>query len=507
VGMWDLIIQIAAGSWETLGAMAPYLLFGFLVAGLLSVLVPPRLVEQHLGGRGPWPVVKAAAFGVPLPLCSCGVIPVAASLRRHGATRGATTAFLLSTPQTGVDSIAVTYSLLGGVFAVFRPIAALVMGIIGGWLVEWLDPARQANGGEHGPECEDECCAPGEKRNPLVRIVQYGFVTLPRDIGGSLLIGLAVAGLISAAVPKDYFSQYLGPGLLQMIVMMLVGIPIYVCATASVPIAAVLIAKGISPGAALCFLITGPATNAATITTIWKVMGRRTAVIYLATVAGGALASGILLDLIYTHTAVGAAPQHVHEMAPGIFEIASSIALLAVLGLALVPWRRRRAEPESASPEKALLSIVGMTCSHCVESVTRALRGVAGVASAVVDLQGGWAVVHGAGLDPARLVRAVTDLGYKATVVEGPGVTAPALHTLTLAVEGMTCEHCAGNVQKALEKVEGVAAVEVDLKGGQAKVWGQHLDPDALCHAISQAGYSATVAVGEAPGASEPSRS
>ena len=491
--MWHIILQMAAGCWETLGAMAPYLLFGFLMAGLLSVLVPPRLVEEHLGGRGPWPVVKAAAFGVPLPLCSCGVIPVAASLRRHGATRGATTAFLLSTPQTGVDSIAVTYSLLGGVFAVFRPIAALVTGVVGGWLVEWLDPARKENGEEHGPACEDECCAPGEKRHPLVRIFQYGFVTLPRDIGKSLLVGLVVAGLIAAAVPKDYFSQYLGPGPLQMIVMMLIGIPIYVCATASVPIASALIAAGISPGAALCFLVTGPATNAATITTIWKVMGRRTTLIYLATVAGGALASGFLLDLIYTHAGAAAAP-HVHEMSPGVFEIASAIALLGVLGFALAPWPRRRAKPEAAGPEKALLSIVGMTCSHCAESVTRALREVAGVASAIVDLDGGWAVVHGAGLDSALLVSAVADLGYKATVVEGPGVNAPAMGTLTLAVAGMTCEHCVGHVRKALEQVPGVAAAEVDLKSGQAKVWGRRLDADALCRAVSQAGYSASVA-------------
>ena len=137
--MWHKIIWVLPSAiWVTLCEMAPYLLFGFLVAGLLSVLISPEIVERHLGGRGMWPVIKASLLGVPLPLCSCGVIPVAASLRRHGASRGATTAFLLSTPQTGVDSIVVTYSLMGGLFALVRPLAAFITGLAGGWLVDAL---------------------------------------------------------------------------------------------------------------------------------------------------------------------------------------------------------------------------------------------------------------------------------------------------------------------------------------------------------------------------------
>ena len=297
--MWDEAVRflgaMAAATWETLGEMAPYLLFGFFVAGVLSVVIRPETVERHLGGRGFWSLIKASAFGVPLPLCSCGVIPVSASLRRHGASRGATTAFLLSTPQTGVDSILVTLSLLGPVFAVFRPVAALVTGIFGGALVSLTERGEEA--GQPPPKCTDECCAPQGPRNRLAHVFRYGFVTLPRDIGKPLVVGVVLAGVITAAVPKDIASA-VGTGIVGMAVMMVVGVPLYVCATASVPIAAALIAKGVSPGAALVFLMTGPATNAATITVIWKVMGRKTAALYLVAVVLSAFGSGALLDVL-----------------------------------------------------------------------------------------------------------------------------------------------------------------------------------------------------------------
>jgi len=331
----NAIIDILREFASVFGEMAPYLLFGFFAAGILSIFISAETVEKHLGGRGLGPVIKAAFWGVPLPLCSCSVIPVATSLRRHGAGRGATAAFLLSTPQTGVDSILVTWGLLGPVFAIFRPIAAFVTGLVGGVLVNVFGGGVDA-GREKKEECHDECCAHKKQQGRFLRALHHGFVTLPRDIGKELIAGLLIAGLITALVPRDLFSGVIGPGPLQMLLMMAVGIPMYVCASASVPIAAALILKGVSPGAAFVFLMTGPATNAATIVTIRKILGTRSAVIYLLTVAGMALVCGVLLD--YVFGVVGAASlEHVHSMMPAWVKMAGSAILLAVLAFALIP--------------------------------------------------------------------------------------------------------------------------------------------------------------------------
>ena len=331
--MADFVKSMITDFWGTVAEMSPYLLFGFLVAGILSVFVSQRLVERHLGGRGVWPLLKASLFGIPLPLCSCGVIPVSMSLRKHGASKGSTVSFLLSTPQTGADSIFVTLSLLGPVFAVFRPLAAFVTGILGGALVNVFGESAKEDSTPVPPKCTDECCG-GEETGKITRGLKYGFVTLPRDIGRAMLIGLVIAAVISAVVPEGYFAEKLGTGIFAMVVMMFLGIPVYVCATASVPVAAALIAKGLTPGAALVFLMTGPATNAAAFTTIWKVLGHRTAVTYIITVAGCALAAGILLD----YAARGADFEVVGRagwMLPGYVKHISAVALLAVLAFAV----------------------------------------------------------------------------------------------------------------------------------------------------------------------------
>lgn len=339
--MLDFLKLIIADFWGTIAEMSPYLLFGFFVAGILSILVTQPLVEKHLGGRGLWPLLKASLFGIPLPLCSCGVIPVSMSLHKHGASKGSTIAFLLSTPQTGVDSILVTLSLLGPIFAVFRPFAALITGIAGGALVDAFNQTREDD--NKTPEkCMDECCS-NEKTGKVIRGLKYGFVTLPRDIGKAMLIGLVVAAFISALIPPNFFAERLGKGVFAMVVMMFLGIPVYVCATASVPVAAALIMKGLTPGAALVFLMTGPATNAASFVTIWKILGKGTAIIYLATVAGFALLSGILLD--YADTSIdfeiAARPGW---MLPDIVKYASTLVLLAILGFAILGKYRAKSE-------------------------------------------------------------------------------------------------------------------------------------------------------------------
>ncbi len=333
----EYVADILTEFWFILGEMAPYLLFGFFVAGMLSMFVSAEVVERHLGGRGIWPVVKASFWGVPLPLCSCAVIPVAASLRKHGSSKGATTAFLISTPQTGVDSIFVTLSLLGPVFAIFRPLSAFLTGIVGGVLVDTI--------GQSGPhveevreDCHDECCEPKENRNRFIRGLKHGFITLPKDIARDLLVGLFFAGLITAIVPDDFFTGVITSGFVSMLIMMAIGIPIYVCATASVPIAAALMLKGVSPGAAFVFLMTGPATNLAAIAIFKNLLGTKALGVYLGTMALSALALGSLLNLFFRVTQIPT----LHEvgwMLPSSLKLVGAVGLLAVIAYALIPKR------------------------------------------------------------------------------------------------------------------------------------------------------------------------
>jgi len=350
----EILRQVAVDFWATIAQMSPYLLFGFLVAGLLSIFISQRMVERHLGGKGILPVLKAALFGLPMPLCSCGVIPVSMSLRQRGASKGSTIAFLLATPQTGVDCILVTYSLLGPVFAIFAPMAALVTSLVGGLLVSLFgqtpedkdaesednDPVNPQSDGSR-PVGECRCHPLITPRRRLLDGLRYGFLSLPRDIGKSLLVGLTIAAVISALMPDDFFAQKLGRGLPAMLVMMLIGIPIYVCTSGSVPLAAAMILKGLSPGAAFVFLMTGPVTNAAGLATIWNTLGRRTAVLYLITVAVCALAGGLLLDAIAPHMELAAAP-HVHNMGPSLFQHTSAVVLLTLLGYGFYTHLRRR---------------------------------------------------------------------------------------------------------------------------------------------------------------------
>ena len=447
----DTVWKILIDFWDVLCDMSPYLLFGFAIAGGLGVLLSPKQIERHLGGEGFGASLRASLFGVPLPLCSCGVIPVAASLRRHCAGRGATVAFLISTPQTGVDSILVTYSLLGGVYAIFRPIVAFVSGLAGGLAAGYFadGPAAgdaadccgsgngHADGHAHSDACptyeqpkKSPCCdddgdheeTPSLTWRAKIRAAwTYGFVELPADIGKALLLGLLISALITALVPADFFGPVLGGGILAMLVMLVLGIPMYVCATASVPIAAALIMRGVSPGAALVFLMTGPATNAATIATIAKTMGKRTAMVYLATVAISAVLAGLLLDALFEVSGVtpGIAAMW---MLPAWFETLCAVGLLALLGSGiLLPLLRPKTEPCLASGEQQrTLRVVGMTCTHCEKAVRAALLADEYVRAVQVDLRTGLAVITGNDLpeENEALLQAVRDLGYQATWVD-----------------------------------------------------------------------------------------
>lgn len=339
--VYEYLKILAVKFWATMTEMSPYLLFGFLVAGLLSVFISAQAVQRHLGSRGFWSILKGSIFGVPMPLCSCGVIPVSMSLYKHGASRGSTVSFLISTPQTGMDNIFIVYSLLGPVFAIFSPFVAMFSGLFGGALVSIFDRHPQTQ-----PQlCKEDCCDDTKKENRLLKALRYGFSVLPADIGKAMFIGLVIAAFISASVPDNFFSKYLmaGGGILAMAIMMAVGIPMYVCSAASVPIAAALIEKGLNPGAAMVFLMVGPATNAAAFTTLWGTLGRKTAIVYLVSVVISAFTAGLLLDMIFRGL-----PEEIHHahgwMLPGWFGNICAIVLFAVLGRAILHNPHKKTE-------------------------------------------------------------------------------------------------------------------------------------------------------------------
>lgn len=325
--------------WDVLRHMAPYLLFGFLMAGLLSTWISPARVERHLGGRGFRASLRASLWGVPLPLCSCGVIPVAAALRRHGAGRGATVSFLTSTPQTGVDSILATYGLLGPVFVLYRVITAFISGVLAGWLTEIVSPPPT-----EATPADLPTPSHGKWPTRLAESLRYGFVVLPRAIGRSVLLGLLLAGLLGALIPMGALEDKLGAGLGPKLFMMAVGIPLYICSTGSIPMALAFIRLGVSPGAALVFLITGPATNAATFTTMSHLIGRRAVAVYLGVIAVSALAAGTLLDhwTPASLTATAEAGRGMLITWPWFYD-GSAVILLLLLLHALWPRRSRGA--------------------------------------------------------------------------------------------------------------------------------------------------------------------
>jgi copper chaperone CopZ len=314
----------------------------------------------------------------------------------------------------------VTLSLLGPVFAIFRPLFAFLSGVFGGTAVNILD-RDDSSGEDHAPVCTD-CDEDGSHRSEGVRgAFRYGFHTLPGDINRALIIGILLAGLIGALVPDDFFASVLGGGIVALLVMMAVGIPVYVCATASVPIAAALITKGVSPGAALAFLMTGPATNAATILTVARVMGRRTAALYLATVAVAAIAGGLLLDAIFQAGSFQGGMGH-HWMLPGWLKTVSALVLAGVVTGSFFRLPSQKKSVEKIDEDTGMkLKIEGMTCEHCVSSVTRALKESRGVEDATVDLKKGEAVVKGGDIDMPLLREAVESLGYKVTGSDDSG--------------------------------------------------------------------------------------
>ena len=412
----DYMLLFLREMWGLCLEMAPYLLLGMLVSGLISIFIDSSFIFKHIGQKNAGSVLKSTLFGIPLPLCSCGVIPVAATLRESGASKGATVSFLVSTPQTGVDSIFLTYGMLGPMFALFRPLAALASGFFSGIVINNFDHDMH----HHLSESDNDPKTKDSLHKRIISGVKYGFLTLPADIVIPLTQGLVVAAAIAILIPPQFIAEHFSSSnLIQYTMMLAVSLPIYVCATASIPIAVALMAKGITPGAAFIFLMAGPATNASSIAVIKNILGKRTLYHYLVLIAFTAISFGYILDNFLTITLPDMSSHTHHHVMDDYGSIILSVIFLAILVNAYF-YRSKSESTDSKdiennienNQEKIAITVDGMTCSHCKESVESAIYSFSGVASASVDLLTGNVIVVGSGLDETALKEKITAKGF-----------------------------------------------------------------------------------------------
>lgn len=338
---------------------APYLLLGMLIAGAIHQWLPNKWIERTLGGKKS--VMTAAIIGAPLPLCSCSVIPVAMGIRRNGASKASTASFLVSTPETGVDSIGITYALMGLPMTIARPIAAIFSAIVTGYSIAiWGtdDTVEQNEDVQDKPSTLTSCChsksscgssdsanddAPQAKINwisSLKAVISYGFDKLLLDFMKWLLIGLFFAALVLTYVPANWMANY-GSGPMAMLLMVVISVPMYICATASTPIAVGLIMAGISPGAALVFMLIGPATNIATLMVIKNELGTRELGLYLVSLIGSALVSGFAVDAIFSYFSLELSLAHGdHSGMVGLLHQLAALVLAGLLVWQAIKWLR-----------------------------------------------------------------------------------------------------------------------------------------------------------------------
>jgi uncharacterized membrane protein YraQ (UPF0718 family) len=340
----DFVLQILRETWHLLQDASVYVIFGILVAGMLRIFLSPGTVARHLGRGRFSSVFKASLLGIPIPLCSCGVLPAAASLKKQGANKGATTAFLISTPESGVDSVALTYALLDPVMTIARPVAAFATAAAAGLSENLLTKGEEEIKAKPDLSCPVDGCCDGQECLPedhsshhsfsekLRAGLAYALNDLWNDIAVWFLVGIVLAGLITALVPADVLTRYLGGGLPSMLIMLAAGIPLYICATASTPIAAALILKGVSPGAALVFLLVGPATNITSLTVLLGILGKRATAIYLTAIALSAVIFGLVLDQVYAILGISAQAiaGQATEVIPPWAQVGGAVVLLAL---------------------------------------------------------------------------------------------------------------------------------------------------------------------------------
>ncbi len=325
-------------------AMAIYILFGLLIAGILHELIPEEFIKKHLGKSSLGSVIKATLFGIPIPVCSCGVIPLATALQKSGASKGAVLSFLISTPITGIDSILATFGMFGWIFTIYRIVTSIILAMIAGILVNFekeetrfaikkeknLNPIKFQTFTPQNSCCEDSCrCEEKKRKFSFTNALKYGFITLLGDIAKPLFWGLIIGAAITVAIPEN-LSSYLSENVwLSYILAVAIAVPMYVCATASLPIAAALILHGVSAGAAFVFLSAGPATNTVTIGVVKKMLGTKAVGIYLGVIAIGSVIFGLGLDWLFKDIDVKSIV-HIEEK-PSIFMIASSFILWGLI--------------------------------------------------------------------------------------------------------------------------------------------------------------------------------
>lgn len=398
--------------------MSPYLLLGFLIAGVLHVFVPRRFYAKYLSANNKRSVVYAALLGIPLPLCSCGVIPTAIGLKNEGASKGAVASFLIATPQTGIDSILATFSLMGLGFAVVRPVAALVTGVCGGLLINRLLPA----------DFDTACTAAAvraERGNKLWRVLRYAYFDMIQDIGLRLIVGLLLAALINIAVPDEFFLSFGSQPLLQMFVILIVAVPMYICSTGSIPIAAALMMKGLSPGAALVMLMAGPAVNLASILVVRKSMGSRFMWIYLLAIVGFSLLFGMLINALGINVIgiSGNCGMHgaccaMEHSAPSPFQSICSALLVLFIIIALSMKFFSKFKKQEAAAGTVVYAVEGMHCNHCKAAVEKSVGNLKGVTSCEATPAANTLVVTGnASSDEVR--KAVEKAGFEFKGVKG----------------------------------------------------------------------------------------
>ncbi len=348
----EVIAHVFRATWQVYLLSSPYILLGLAAAGLLHVLIPPDRIARWLGRPGFGGVTRAALLGIPLPLCSCAVVPVTIELSRKGASRESSLAFLVSTPETGVDSIFLTYGLMGPVMAVFRPLAALATSLVAaGSSMLWPSPKGRDLPDDTGCascELDESTAAPVRSRLSIRRAARYGFGEMVDEIGFWLLVGLILTGVITALMPGRWLEGALGQGPAAMLLLLVMGVPLYMCASASTPIGAALLLKGVSPGAVLVFLLAGPATNASSLVVIARFFGRRFVVLYLSSVVVTALVAGWMFDVVVYRTALEVVPQLTqgHSDALSWLDGVSATILGALLLLSALrgSWRRAIAD-------------------------------------------------------------------------------------------------------------------------------------------------------------------
>jgi len=392
--------------WDVMLELAPWLLIGLIISGLLHAFLPKNFIHKNLGKQGLKSILKAVFLGVPLPLCSCSVIPTALSLRKDGASRGASMGFLISTPQTGVDSIAVSIAFFGWPFALFKVLAAFITGIVGGILSNRED--------DDSEQLENNVLNFNIEKKFVQKLklaYEYAIYDLLDMIWFWLLIGILLSGAITTFIPAESVRALsLNHGFLSYFLILIISLPLYVCATSSVPIAAALVSSGLPMGAALIFLMAGPASNIATIGAVSKAFGKKTTLIYLFVIIVGSFISAWIFDSFYTLPITTTEESHDHTGA--LPTVCAVVMNLYIIYFAFKNVQHKLKKQKKINGNTKTIQVSGMTCGGCARKIDTELAKVDGVTSVKANHEDGTVDIGGT-YDLSTLKQSIDNLGFK----------------------------------------------------------------------------------------------